>query len=245
MPVINPNALSMVVPEYPLDQIIGYHTGSITVGNGGSPSYATDVFAHGFGDSCYFQGVFSSDGGITWNDFGAEIPAAGPTFQTIGCNATVDTTNVNVYGINWTGANVTIQYKLYLLAKNTMNAAITPIPTTQALSFSSKFIFQQIVAKGSTSLTVTSGNTGEVVILHELGYVPFVRVFCYTTNAPNTVLPITYSPDTSLSFISALEGDGSATQVRLTSTSLTLFLDNTSSFSIGPMDLSYDYRIYK
>lgn len=244
---VSPSKLQIVVPDYPLDQIIGYFTGSVAVGSGGTPSNTTISIPHGFGDSCYFQGIFSSDNGVTWNDFGTEIPTPGsplPTFQTIGCNTYTDTTNINIIGINWTGTPVTVLYKLYALAKNTMAAPLNPIPTTQKLSFSSGFNFQRIAFKGTVPLNVPLNTTGSQVVIHNLGYVPIVRAFLFRVSSPTTCLPIIFDADTGLSFASAMEGGLSSVQVRLTSSSLTFFVDNTSASSSSAIGVTVDYRIY-
>lgn len=241
---VNPTALHLLVPDYPLDQIIGYHTGTISVGAGAPLTTVTDTYAHGFGDSCYVQGVFSTNGGTTWNDFGAMIPTAGPTLSTTGCNAYVNATNLNVVGYNYIAGTVTVLYKVYLLAKNTMANPVTPIATTQKLSFSSGFNFQQIATKGSLNLSVASGATGSVSVIHNLGYIPTVRVFAYKSGDSVTVYPIVIDADPGLSLGSQLAGGISSTQVELTSTVLTLFIDNSSAFSGGTITMAYDYRIY-
>lgn len=60
---------------YPSDMIIGIHSGSFTVAapSVGSNTTNTDTFTTGFGTSCYFQGIFSTDGGT----FGIVISKTG------------------------------------------------------------------------------------------------------------------------------------------------------------------------
>lgn len=248
MAIRNPAALHLIVPDYPLDQIIGYFTGTVTVAaSSGSPVQVTTSIPHDFGDSCYFQGVFTTDGGATFNDFGAETPnlttPTNPVLSTFDCNATTDTTNVNIIMTNFfdtlhgTSVPVTATYKIYLLAKNTMAQPVTPLPTNQKLSFSSKFNFQQIAHKDTLNLNVASGATGSASFIHNLGYVPVVRAFLFETASPTICKPIIYSPGI------GIQGGIDSIQVQLTSTTLTFFTDQGSFLSLG-LNASIEYRIY-
>lgn len=241
MAATNPSALHLLVPDYPLDQIIGVTSGTLSVAapSGFVNTTANANFAHGFGDSAYFQGIFTADGGTTWNDFGSMIPitvAGNPVFQTVGCSAICDTTNLTItltsYVTNFvtgTGSAATITYKVFLLAKNTMAQPVNPLPTNQILSFSSGFNFQQIAYKGSLSLAVSSGASGSVSFIHNLGYVPIVRAFQFLSASPTVCRPI------GTAFIAD-------PQVELTNTTLTFFADLGSSGS--SLNTNIHYRIY-
>src|SRR5262249_32175278 len=131
MAVTTPAALHMIVPDYGIDQIIGVFSGSATLAAPApSPGFTTQTNTHGhnFGDNCYFQGIFSYDGGTTWNDFSSQIPnyaAPNIQLQTVQVEADTDSTNLYVVMTNWydtshsSGTQRTIQYKVYLMAKNT------------------------------------------------------------------------------------------------------------------------------
>lgn len=237
----NPAALHILVPDYPLDQIIGYFTGTATVPAPSlSPGFTTvtQTFQTNFGDSCYFQGIFSTDNGVTWNDFGSQTPNLAPPFpqfQTLDVNAvsgisTLTVTLTNTYDLSHTiGIPYTATFKVYALAKNTMAQSVSPLPTNQILSFSSPFNFQQIDQQGTVSLNVAGGITGSTIVVHNLGYVPIVRAFQFAVATPTVCQPI------STGFIAD-------PQVELTTSTLTFFSDQGNGSGINTV---IDYRIYR
>ena len=249
--MIDPAKMRFVLPAYPIDQIIGVFSGSLSLGApSASPGYTTasDPKAHNFGDSCYFQGIFSTDGGTTWNDFGAQTPnlaAPFPQFQTVDVEAYSDGTNLNVQAVNWydvshgLGTARTAAYKVYALAKNTMALPITPIATNQKLAYSSAVNFQKIFLKDSVSISVSGGSSGSSApITHNLGYVPRIRAFFIDSSnqafALNQWKPLVSggSPQT----VPQIEA-------HITTTMLTFSYDGTG---LGAPSLSgtIDYRIY-
>lgn len=189
--ITQPKNVYMSVPAYKVDQIIGVKTGSFSVAAATAVSNfktATDTFDTGFGDSCFFQGIFSTDGGLSWNDFGVYRPnlttPAQPVFQTVSCFGYVTSTGVfTAVGINWwdlvhaTSSAYTIQYKVAFIAKDTQGA-ITPIKTNETFYYSSKYNYQKIFTNGSFA------NSGaNTVVAHNLGYIPKIRVFINNTNS--------------------------------------------------------------
>lgn len=225
---------------YEVDQIIGVFTGSMSVGaptSGQGSLSVTHNIPHGFGDSAYFQGIFSVDGGSTWNDFGTQTPYFGgglPTFQTADCNASVDTTNASVTAISWYDYTYSrsqaynFTYKIFMIAKNTMASPITPINITNNVSFSSRYNYQKIAAKGSANLSVAYGTTGSVTVSHSLGYIPKVRAWWFDSGSGTTCRPIYYR----------------TAQVKISTTNIVFYIDNTF---FGP-GITYagriEYRIY-
>lgn len=233
--------LNMVVPKYGIDQIIGVTTGTLTTGVPtaiSSPATAVANFAHGFGDSAYFAGIFTADGGTTWNDFGAQIPVISlgvPVFDTVGCNAVCDATNLTITASSYynytagTGAAATVTYKAYLFAKNVMAQPVNPLPTAEILQYSSAFNYQKIFAKGTVNLTVANGFTGSVSVIHDLGYIPKVRAYRTDSGSPTILRPVS-------------NGAVSDPQVEITNTVLTFYADNTG-FGAG-INTDIQYRIY-
>lgn len=190
MPIKDPTAINLAVPLNRVDQIIGIHSGAFTVN---APSAidgfltASDSFVTGFGDSCNFQGIFSVDGGASWNDFGVYRPnlstPGAPVFQTVTCRGYITSLGLFVASaINWydnvhaTSSSYTVNYKVAFLAKDTQGI-LTPIPTNEKLYWHSKYNFQKVSTSGSFA---NSGSN--TAIAHGLGYVPKVRAFFVTTN---------------------------------------------------------------
>lgn len=246
---MNLSALNMMVPAYANDKIIGSFTDTVAISAptaGGGYTTVTTSYAHGFSDSAYFQGIFSSDGGISWNDFGAQIPnlttPTQPVFQTLDCNATVDTTNLNVTITNYydyvnsVGTSYTVTYKVYLLAKNSMTYPITPLSINNPIQYASKYNYQKIVDQGTVNLTVASGATGSAVVTHNLNVIPDVRAFWFNSGS-STCYPISYSAGN-------VSGSGTdSIQVEITTTNVTFYSDQGSFLAVG-IDGSIDYRIY-
>jgi len=185
--ITNPGALHLAVPVNRIDQIIGVHTGAFiisapTAAPGGSPTNASDSFTTGFGDTCLFQGIFSVDGGASWNDFGSYKPnlttPAQPVLQTVTCRGWVTPAGVftayaeNNYDlVHGSGVSYVVQYKVAFLAKDDQGA-ITPLPRSEILNYSSSFNYQKIYIGSSFA-----NGGGATTIAHNLGYVPKVRAW--------------------------------------------------------------------
>lgn len=228
--------------EDSIDQIIGITSGTISVAApSASDGYktASQSFAHQFGDSAYFRGVFSVDGGTTWNDFGSQTPDTSgtyPVFQTCDCNAYVDSTNLVVTATSYynnvsgKGKSYTVNYKVFLLAKNSMSSPITPISVSPNFLLTSEYNYQKIAFRGSIPLSVSSGSTGSVSVTHGLGYIPKVRAWWFDSASPNTCRPLSsgfiYDP-----------------QVRIDTNKVTFYVD--ASYFVDPsVSGTIQYRIY-
>lgn len=234
--MIDFDKVRMAVPEYKNDKIIGVLTGSISVAGASSPTLsvtATDTRDTGFGDWCLFSGIFSIDGGATWNDMGAQTPDLSvpgvPVFDTFDCTAACSSTGVfTITCINYVNLNTgttsakTALYKVVLLAKKGQGS-ITPLPVTALpLYHYSGFNYQKIHIDDAGSFTATAGNTGQLVVPHNLGYVPNVRAWI---NIGGTIHPIVFQPE-----------------VRVDATNLTFFYD--AFFDFIDRSFSVIYRIY-
>jgi hypothetical protein len=229
-----------------IDQIVGIYTGTISVGAptlGQVHLSSTDSKAHGFGDSAYFEGIFSTNNGITWNDLGAQTPiltGAFPTFQTAECTAYVDATNINVKATSWydfsnsTSHAYTFMYKVFAIAKNTMAQPITPLATNNDLFLLSTYNYQKIALQGTKALSVASGTSGSATVSHSLGYSPKVRAWWFDGASPTVCRPL------------VPEGTSSSyreIQVRVSTSDVTFFADNSDGVGIANTG-NIEYRIY-
>lgn len=197
--ITNPSALNLAIPVNKIDQIIGIRPGTFNVAaptpGPGSPSTASTTFDTGFGDTCLFQGIFSVDGGASWNDFGSFKPnlttPGQPVLQTVTCRGAVSPTGIftanatNYYdGVHFAGTAYTVQYKVAFLAKDDQGA-ITPIRTNEILYYNSKYNFQKIFLSSSFANNVGVPTT----ITHSLGYVPKVRAWGTSTTGGSFFTP--------------------------------------------------------
>lgn len=193
--ITHPENVYMSVPAYKVDQIIGVKTGSFTIAAATAVSiqkFASDPFDTGFGDSCFFQGVFSTDGGASWNDFGVYRPnlttPAQPVLQTVTCYGIMGPTGIfTASATNWwdlvhaSSSAYTIQYKVAFIAKDTQGA-ITPLATNETTYYSSKYNYQKYLPSLGSSFPSTTGST---TITHNLNYVPKVRAFFSPSSTAN------------------------------------------------------------
>lgn len=209
---------------------------------------ASTSFPHGFGDSCYFQGIFTTNSGSTWNDFGAQTPnlaAPNPQFQTVDVEAYSDGTNLYVQAVNYydvahsTSSAYTVNYKVYALAKNTMAAKITPGATNAKLYYNSNYNFQKIFSKSNVGISVSGGSSGSsATITHSLGYIPKVRAFF--VDGSNEVFALNqWKPLVTGGTWQTVP----AIEAHMTTTTLIFFYDGTG---LGAPTLSgtIEYRIY-
>lgn len=236
--------------NYEIDKIIGIVEGTTTINAPINISGPTSIIIkqpHGFDDSCYFAGIFSSDNS-TYNDFGSQTPnlksPSEPVFQTLDCNATVDKVNINITVTNYydfvnsVGTSYpNVNYKVALIAKNTMTVPITPLPVNEKVAFSTEFNYLKIFNKDSTTLNVASGDVGSTVIFHGLGYIPRVKAFFFDNATPDVCRPINYTP-------SLVSGSGiDSPQVQIDEQKVTFFSDQSNFDSLG-INGSIEYRIY-
>lgn len=236
------------------DMIIGVHSDSFTVGS--PPSFGTstntDTFTTGFGTSCYFQGIFSTDDGSSWNDFGIYRPnlstPSQPVLQTVTCRGYVTSTGVfTAVGINWydfvhsTGSSATIKYKVVFFAKQSQGS-ITPLAITEKAFFDSRYTVQKIYLKG-TFLTSTSSNK---IITHNLGYYPKTRSFfepSSSTGGNEGLATIPAGAMTTLDWFSQ-SGSGESADIEIGTSSITFTpLQDNVSFPNGITGTQH-YLIY-
>lgn len=193
--VFNPTKITMAVPKYNADKIIGVFSGSITVA---APTvvnqvvYAEDVQTTGFGNTCLTQLIYSIDNGVTWNDENTAIPylpvSGFPVFQVIDVSSFSRTNQVGVALNNWynnvtsSSTAYTVLYKVFCLSKSDQGATI-PLPNNYSLYYTSKDNYLKIfdASKTATSVPATP-STATVTITHGLGYAPTSRGFLEYSN---------------------------------------------------------------
>lgn len=247
MSLTNPQDLLIAVPTFPIDRIIGTTSGSFSVSApSASPGFTTNTatFVTGFGDTCYFQGIFSTDGGTTWNDLGVYQPdltsPAAPVLQTVTCEAYMNGGTLTLVGKNWydlvhsTSSAYTIQYKVFFIAKNTQGS-LTPLTSSQKIFYSSAYNFQKIDFVGSFAVSTSASTT----VSHNLGYVPKVRAWFVPTNATGGIEGIYTVPAGSMM---TLDWFNASVQVNATNVVFSIVLDNSSP-TVG-IPGTMEYRVY-
>lgn len=237
--VFDRTKIRMAVPTYEIDKIIGVVSGTFNIA---APTLvdqvksSTSSHVTGFGATCYFQGIFSVDGGTTWNDFGAMIPDLStpgfPVQETVDCNCSMIGGTLTVTGTSWwdnvhgTGTARTVQYKIALIAKNSQTS-ITPIPTEEILYYSSAYNYQKIFMKGQVAFNLAGTGVGSSSsVTHGLGYVPKVRAFYQETNGTLRMLPI----------------GNYKIEPRVTTTNVTFYQD--AYWDLTAINGNVEYRIY-
>lgn len=217
------------------DKILGILSGSLTVpATSGffDTQSASATLTTGFNDSCYFQGIFSYDNGVTWNDFGTNIPDLSdptqPAFQTVDCNCYSDINTIVVTASStasyfpYATPIYTVMYKIVLFNK-IGQGLITPLPVTEDIYFSSAYNYQKIFSEAHIPYNTSAGSAFTYTTAHNLGYVPNARVFQVSSAAKIT--PI-----------------GSiAPEIKLDSTNLTIFTDAALTTTQNSF---IDYRLY-
>lgn len=223
---------------YDTDKIIGIHTGSISVGAGdmfGTPGVATDTFDTGFGDTCFFEGLVSVDGGTTWNPIGTFIPAAGPTFQTTSALAYMVGGTLTVKAVNYITSAKTVQYKMVFFAKDNQGA-LTPLTIIDNLFFDSNKNYQKIFSSSNFAVSTSAATS----VTHSLGYVPKVRAFFSPTSATTGSNGSVAIPAGCLTTISTFVNPN----IQITTSSVSFgVISDSSSYPSGINGTLY-YRIY-
>ena len=166
-----------------IDKIIGTFSGSFvsTQPSVGTPTTTVvNPITTNISDYTFFQGIFSIDGGTTWNDFGYnKFP-----LQILGLSQpnTFNIIAVNKHSYVNPGSDsaYTVQFKVALIAKPGQGI-ITPQLISGKVFFNSNFNYQKILSDTSQPLSITAGNIGTLTFPHSLGYIPKVRTFIYTT----------------------------------------------------------------
>lgn len=174
-----------------IDKIIGTYEGSfsLTAPAAGATNTVTTPKTTNINETTLFQGIFSVDGGVSWNPFqtrknhvertDASINPQGEVF--VYGESIAGTFNIvaqNQRNLSSTfGTNYTLMYKVALIAKKTQGA-ITPQPIGSNKLFDSRLNYQKIAVD---DVSPTSGVGQTVTVAHNLGYAPKVRVYSETS----------------------------------------------------------------
>ena len=181
-----------------MDKIIGVASGTFTISapTPGPPVTLTTTSPTTFGDSYYFQAIYSTDNGASWNDFGSMIPdlttPGMPVLQTLdvlGAVGAAGTFNVfasNYYdSVHGVGTAKTVKWKAIYYSKNRQGSLAPTNIGLSTLFTSVARNYQKIALKDEIPFDLTSGVAKSITLTHGLGYVPFVRAF-YTQTSPAT-----------------------------------------------------------
>lgn len=244
MSIADHTAIAMAVPAYDTDKIIGVLEGSLACSAPAAFSFSSANTTHdtGFGEACLFQGIFSMDGGTTWNDFGAQLPDTSDSSfvqpQTLDCNATMLDGDLRVVATNWynsvasTSTARTATYKVALYTRKNQGD-IERLPISQVLAYRTSRNFQKIAFDDSVAFSLSTSDDQTATVLHNLGYIPRVRAF-FVRDDNGRVVP--------LGFVDAAAGEDYYVEVRVDTTTVTFFQD--ASFASMNVAGRIEYRVY-
>lgn len=160
-----------------VDMVIHATVLSYTVVPGAAGSRQAFTYDTGLVQYARPLGIYTFDGGTTYNDLGDVIPNGGsfgigsallPTFYVITqCSSTGVMTFTVVRSVG-SGANTTVTINLLMLARDTPTAITLPgtISGSNAMNFFSKNKYRNIALRGTASPTFP------VTVAHGLGTVP-------------------------------------------------------------------------
>lgn len=185
MPLDNPDVIQMAVPEYRMDQIIAIVTGSFSVGAGVDDGFgnitvtsATDDKPVPSADFYHIKGIWSSDGGTSWQEFGNSVIYGSHANGLKTLDVSTDSTllagvaSLGIIADNSDTGGHSIIYKALLLARADQDDV--PVGSlVQLLRYSSQNNYMKIHSEGVVDLDPTN----PVVVAHSLGYVPNVNVW--------------------------------------------------------------------
>jgi hypothetical protein len=233
----------------PVDQILGTFSGSLSVNATSTTTFPDKVSASttvttNIPERTFFQGVFSTDNGVTWVDFNSNrsIQLGGfanlQTQMVYGRSLpgqlviTGDNWNRTSDGITFTASPVTFLFKVVLFAMPGQGN-ITPQPAAQQRNFNSQLNYQKIFTDTPANFSWPIGAT-TATLNHNLGYVPKYRLYIsnFSFAADNTALyDFGY-------FVSQY----TIFQAWSDNNTLSLYFDNSSG--AGPMTGTIYVRIY-
>lgn len=199
MAVKDPTKIQVVVPSNGMDQIVDIVTGTFTAapatGSGFAGTYASTntVDEHNAiaDDFFYTAGIWSMDGGATWNQIGASVivgndSVVGQLTLSIGVSSTgsldADPGKIVVNANNEGFSPQTIQYKVLVMARFDQSTKIPTKKLNQVLRYSTKNSYMKIAIENKTGVLPASGVT---TIPHNLGYVPNFMAWILSDDSPS------------------------------------------------------------
>lgn len=166
----------------PIDNVLAIYPGSITIPARTDPENTVTINT-GLSASCFFQGVFTTDGKTTYNDIGGSefIPDPFATYTSFGLSAQSGAGTITL--TTSTNDTVTHSCNFFIAAIAKPNQGLVDIngPDRPAIQeqLDSQRNYQKIYIPTETpvSHTVTTSATSSKAIAHNLGYRPSVRAF--------------------------------------------------------------------
>jgi len=174
----------------PIDNIIGTYDGTFSVNaatGSPNPDITTVNIKTGITSTCFFQGIFSIDGGNTWQDFNANLSTTRggnivvQTVTVVGesvADGSISISCLNYYDYtNSVGTAYTVLWKLVLFARPNQ-PALDLQPVGADLSFNTDLNYQKIASDTYQTLSAPGpGITSVATFPHNLGYKPKFRIF--------------------------------------------------------------------
>lgn len=184
----------------PIDQILATYRGSFNIAaptsGGGFSTTATANIPTGISSPTLFVGVYSIDGGTTWNDFTNQqlvLPPGilFPYFEVHGkstANNLAITAN-NYDAIGGPNTAFTVMYRVALVYRPGMGAIDQSLigNTNTNQYFNSQFNYQKIAVDDASALSIASLGSQTITLTHNLGYIPKIRQFIYRASDQSLV----------------------------------------------------------
>lgn len=201
----------VLTSDYPIDEVFGTYSGSFfspaPVSTGGGTTVTVNVTTN-IPNSSFFVGVFSLDGGTTWQDFNSTLPrvAGGTnvwyqTFTMVGesqSNGTLVLKGLNYYDyLNSIGVSYTVMWKAALIAKANQ-PPLNLQSTGLNLYIDTDLNYRKILSETAQTLTSPATSTVTLTFPHNLGYKPdfdaYITGSTDTTNLnPTSIYSVGYS----------------------------------------------------
>lgn len=173
-----------------IDKVLRVETGSFFVpaptgGLGDITRDASATFNTDINDHTFFYGLFSLDGGATWNEFNSsvvEFASGFPVFQTCDVWGESRPGTFTIMARNWynfvssSSTARTVLWKVAIIAQG--NQGLAPKGNSaEILQFTSSYNYKKIAVDAITPVTLSSLQRTTFVVSHLLGYVPKIRLW--------------------------------------------------------------------
>lgn len=163
--------------DYPLDQVVGTMTGSISVSN-----FSSIVVPHNLGFMPLTRGKWSTNSGFSTS----YDPTNGLSPLNIYIEMYANATNLVVNGINMNSGSATVYYRVYFLMPSNVN--VQALPTQSSLdtfNLNTDYNYTKLLLAGVH-------NSGSGSVSHNLGYYPQVEVWKEADGFARPVIDYTF-----------------------------------------------------
>lgn len=176
------NAADVVfASSLPTDKLLGSYTGSFVATQVAANSSATYTAFHetSISETTFVVGIFSVDGGNTWNRMEASLNHSDNQgslqvyAESTASRVYVRALNSRTFSAPSPGQTYTVQYKIMLIAKPDQGI-VSPQPIGSSVYFDSRKNYQKIAVDDYRTINGTGTTT---TVTHDLGYIPRVIVF--------------------------------------------------------------------